>query len=71
MFYDFLISFVSILKVQILLVRVAPVIQVIGTPAEFTMLHAVYSQGLVVESVKYYVVSKLNYFGFRVPGVWT
>ena len=71
MFYDYLTSFVSIIKVQILLVRLAPLIQGIESPDEFTILHAVYEQGLVVESVKYYVVSRLNYFGLGVTGAWT
>jgi hypothetical protein len=47
---------------------VAPVIQDKGSPLLFTISHLVYEQGLVVESVKYYVVSKVNDFGLGVVG---
>ena len=48
--------------------RVAPLIQDIGSPAEFTMVHVVYVQGFEGESWKYKVVSKLSYCGLWVPG---
>jgi hypothetical protein len=53
MFYEFLISFVSILKLQKLSIKVNPLIQGIGFSDESTMLHSVYEQGLIFESVKY------------------
>jgi hypothetical protein len=49
------------LKEQVFLERVVPVIHVITAPALSTILHEEYVQGLVVESVKYYVESSLTY----------
>ena len=49
------------LKEQLFPERVVSVIHVITAPALFTILHEEYVQGLVVESVKYYVVSRLTY----------
>lgn len=68
MFCYFLTSFVSILKLQKLSTKVDPLIQGIGISDESIMLHAVYKQGLVFESVKYYVISKLIYLGLGVSG---
>jgi hypothetical protein len=44
---------VSILIVQVFPVKVAPVIQATSVPVLSTILHSVYTHGLVVESVKY------------------
>ncbi len=53
MFCDFLTSFVSIVKLQKLPTKVDPLIHGTGISDESIMLHAVYKQGLVFESVKY------------------
>ena len=47
--------------------RVAPVIHVKVAPVLSTILHKEYVHGLVEESVKYYVVSRLTYKIFAVP----
>jgi len=44
---------VSTLKEQVFPVRVDPVIHVTAAPVLSTILHYVYKQGLVVESMKY------------------
>ena len=49
------------LKEQVFPERVVPVIHVIAAPTLSTILHEEYVQGLVVESEKYYVVSRLTY----------
>ena len=49
------------LKEQLFPERVVSVIHVITAPALFTILHEEYVQGLVVESVKYYEVSRFTY----------
>ena len=41
------------MKVQVLPVRVVPVIHVMTDPALSTILHEEYAHGLIVESVKY------------------
>jgi hypothetical protein len=48
------------MKVQVLPVRMVPVIH--GTEASVlsTILHEVYEQGLIAESAKYYVIYKLS-----------
>ena len=56
------------LKVQMFPRRLDPLIQDIGSPTEFTMVHVVYVQGFEGESWKYKVVSKLSYCGLWVPG---
>jgi len=56
------------LKVQMFPVRVAPAIHVIAVVVLPTILQEVYEHGLVVESVKYYLVSKLTDVGFAEPG---
>jgi len=68
MFCDFLTSLVSILKLQKLPTKVDPLIQGIGIFDESITLHAVYKQGLIFESVKYYVMSKLIYLRLVVSG---
>ena len=49
-------------------VRIAPVIHVIAAPAMSIILHYVYEHGLIVESVKYNVESRLTDVGFVEPG---
>jgi len=45
------------------------VIQVKEFPSLSTISHFVYEQGLVIESIKYLLVSKVNDFGLGVVGV--
>ena len=58
---------VSTLMVQVFPVRVGPFIHSTAVPELSTILHYVYKQGLVVESVKYYFMSKLTEIELAVP----